>query len=39
LKKHALFFGYRYLDWDFKSGDRLNDLNFHGPYAGVKFTF
>jgi hypothetical protein len=24
LKKHALFFGYRYLDWDFKSGDRLN---------------
>ena len=39
LKKHALFFGYRYLDWDFKSGDRLNDLNFHGPYAGVKFSF
>ena len=39
LKKHSLFFGYRYLDWDFKSGDRLNDLNFHGPYAGVKFSF
>lgn len=39
LKKHALFFGYRYLDWDFESGDKLNDLNFHGPYAGVKFSF
>jgi hypothetical protein len=39
LKKHALFFGYRYLDWDFKSGDQLNDLNFHGPYAGVMFSF
>lgn len=39
LKKHSLFFGYRYLDWEFKSGGELNDLNFHGPYAGVKFSF
>ena len=38
-----LVFGYRYLDWDFDENDpggkTFADLDFNGPYAGVKFTF
>jgi hypothetical protein len=36
-----LVLGYRYLDWNFDSddGDVLDDLNLHGPFAGVKFSF
>ncbi len=36
-------FGYRYLDWNFDDSDAggkaLNDLNIHGPYAGVRFSW
>ena len=32
--------GYRYLTWDFDDDNKaLDDLNFHGPMAGVKFVF
>jgi hypothetical protein len=35
--------GYRYLAWDFDDGDplakALSDLEFHGPFAGVKWVF
>jgi hypothetical protein len=30
---------YRFLDYDFKSGDRLNDLRFSGPAVGVAFRW
>jgi hypothetical protein len=30
---------YRYLSWDFDSGDQLDDLNLHGPFLGFKFRF
>lgn len=30
---------YRYLRWDFDSGDTLDDLDLHGPFGGVKFEF
>lgn len=39
LKKHSLIFGYRYLDWNFDDKASLEDLNLHGPYAGMKFSF
>ena len=42
-KKLDAVFGYRYLDWDFDrsdpGGELLDDLNVHGPFAGVKFRF
>jgi hypothetical protein len=32
--------GYRYLDWNFDNDSgAFNDLNFHGPFAGVKVRF
>jgi hypothetical protein len=43
LKKVDLSFGYRYLEWDFDDNDAggkvFNDLNFHGPFAGVTFKW
>jgi hypothetical protein len=37
------FAGYRYLEWNFDSNDTggklFNDLNFSGPYLGVRFRF
>ncbi len=30
---------YRYLSWDFDDSKVFDDLNFHGPFAGVKFEF
>jgi opacity protein-like surface antigen len=43
LPKLDVNFGYRYLEWDFADndpgGDLFSDLEFHGPYAGVKFIF
>ncbi len=41
FKNVDLVLGYRYLDWNFDAdeGDVLDDLNIHGPIAGVKFTF
>jgi opacity protein-like surface antigen len=30
---------YRYLDWNFDDKASLEDLNFHGPSAGVRFVF
>jgi hypothetical protein len=36
-------FGYRYLDWEFDDddpfGEALNNVEIHGPYAGVKWVF
>lgn len=31
--------GYRYLQWDFGDGKALDDLDFSGPYAGLKIRF
>jgi len=31
--------GYRYLRWDFDNTEIVDDLDFHGPFAGVKFDF
>ena len=31
--------GYRYLRWDFDQKDVLEELYFHGPFAGIKFSF
>lgn len=43
FKKLDAVFGYRYLDWNFDDDDpggkTFDDLNFHGPYVGVKFAF
>jgi opacity protein-like surface antigen len=43
FNKLDAYFGYRYLDWNFSDsdtgGNALNDLNFHGPFAGVRFVF
>ena len=40
LKNVDLVLGYRYLGWDFDSDDSdlLDDVNFSGPYVGVRFT-
>ncbi len=34
-----LILAYRYLDWNFDSGDVVDDLNVRGPFVGVKFKF
>jgi hypothetical protein len=43
FKKLDLRIGYRYLRWDFgdddPGGEVFDDITFHGPYAGVVFTF
>jgi hypothetical protein len=43
LPKLDVVFGYRYLTWKFASSDPggriFDDLDFKGPYAGVKFVF
>jgi hypothetical protein len=31
--------GYRYLRWDFDNKDVIEELYFHGPFAGIKFSF
>ena len=31
--------GYRYLRWDFDKRDKIEDLYFHGPFAGIRFSF
>jgi len=31
--------GYRYLSWDFKDSSPIKDMNFSGPYIGLKFIF
>ena len=30
---------YRYMDWDFKSGSALDNLNHRGPQLGARFYF
>jgi hypothetical protein len=30
---------YRYMDWDFKSGSDLDNLNLSGPQLGARFSF
>jgi len=30
---------YRYLSWDFDDNKALDDLYFHGPFAGIRFSF
>lgn len=43
LPRLDIVFGYRYLDWKFEADDPggkvFDDLNFKGPYSGVKFVF
>jgi hypothetical protein len=43
FKKLDVRLGYRYLKWNFDEddpgGNTFGDLNFHGPYAGLVFTF
>ena len=43
FNKMDAVFGYRHLEWDFDDGDTFgatfDDLNFSGPYAGVKYLF
>jgi hypothetical protein len=43
LPRLDIVFGYRYLDWKFEANDPggkvFDDLNFKGPYSGVKFVF
>jgi opacity protein-like surface antigen len=43
LEKLDVVFGYRHLRWNFADNDPggkiLKDLEFRGPYAGVKFVF
>jgi len=39
FKSFDAMFGYRYLDWNFDDKASLEDLNFHGPSAGVRFVF
>lgn len=43
FKKLDVRVGYRYLKWNFDEddpgGNVFEDLNFHGPYAGVVFSF
>jgi hypothetical protein len=31
--------GYRYLEWDFDDSPVFDNLDFNGPYAGIKFLF
>ncbi|MEN8752181.1 MAG: hypothetical protein AB1Z18_05345 [Desulfobacterales bacterium] len=37
FKRLDLIAAYRYMDWNFDSGDAFDDLNLHGPFVGVKF--
>ena len=40
FRKLDAVFGYRYLDWNFDNDSGVfDDLNFHGPFAGVKVRF
>ena len=43
LPKLDVVFGYRYMEWDFEDDDPIggvfDDIDFNGPYAGVKFVF
>lgn len=39
FKHFDIVAGYRYLEWDFDDSPVFDDLNFNGPYAGIKFLF
>lgn len=39
FSKCDVVLAYRYLDWDFESGDAIDDMNISGPFLGVKFIF
>ncbi len=42
-KQREARFGYRYLEWDFDDNDpgggAFDELDFSGPYGGIKFFF
>jgi hypothetical protein len=39
FKWGELLGGWRYLDYNFKSGSRIEDVNFNGPFLGVGFRW
>ena len=39
FNKFDVVLAYRYLSWNFDGSHELDDLNFHGPFAGIKFVF
>ena len=39
FKHFDIVAGYRYLEWDFDDSAVFDNLDFNGPYAGVKFFF
>lgn len=39
FRKVDAVLGYRYLKWDFDDRNLLDNLNLHGPFAGVKVLF
>ena len=39
FRKIDAVFGYRYIEWDFDDTNLLDNLNLHGPFAGIKFLF
>jgi opacity protein-like surface antigen len=39
FSKVDVVLAYRYLDWDFDDDSAFDDMNIHGPFAGVKFRF
>ena len=39
FKRLDLIAAYRYMAWNFDSGDAFDDLNLSGPFVGVKFGF
>jgi hypothetical protein len=39
FKRIDLIVAYRYMAWSFDDSDKFDDLNLHGPFAGVKLRF
>jgi hypothetical protein len=39
FKKFDLVLAYRYLEWDFDDDSAIDDLDFSGPFLGIKFRF
>ena len=39
FKHFDIVAGYRYLEWDFDDSPVFDNLDFNGPYAGIKFLF
>ncbi len=39
FKHFDIVAGYRYLEWDFNDSPAFDNIDFNGPFAGIKFLF